>query len=199
VARKPVGGDGFSLTELAIGVALLLTLSAVAAAPVATAIDESRTWGAAHYLAARMNLARADAVKRSVFVALRIQPDGRFYRWTFYADGNGNGVRTADITANVDKPVAPADGLHLKFSGVTFGIVDGVKSIDPGPDLVAGSDPVRFGKSDLVSFSPDGSATAGTIYIRGRGHQQAAVRVLGVTGRVRPLWFNFVTHQWEMR
>ena len=192
-------GNGFSLAELAIGIALLITLSAASVAPVASAIDASRTWAAAHYLAGRMNLARAEAVKRSVFVALRVEAEGPFYRCTFYADGNGNGVRTAEITANVDVAIGLSDRLHEKFGGVNLGIGDGVKAVDAGVDLVAGSDPVRFGQSDLASFNPNGSATAGTIYIRGRGRQQAAVRVLGVTGRVRVLWFNFVTHQWEMR
>jgi hypothetical protein len=161
-----------------------------------SSLDASRTQGAAHYLAGRLNLARMEAVKRSVYVALRIEGQPSAYTYTFYVDGNRNGVRTPDISRNIDRPIGCPERLDEKFPGVAFGIVDGVTAIDDAGTLEAGSDPVRFGRSDLLSFSPGGSATSGTFYIRGRGKQQLAVRVLGVTGRIRVLRFDFRTAKW---
>jgi hypothetical protein len=48
------------------------------------------------------------------------------------------------------------------------------------------SDPIRFGRSNMVSFSPEGTATPGTFYLAGE-YFQAAVRVNGMTSRVRVL------------
>jgi hypothetical protein len=181
--------------ELLMVVAVLVTVSAVGTPMVGTSLDASKTWGAAHYLAGRLNLARSEAVKRSVFIAVRVEPEGEQYRCTFYADGNRNGIRTRDITRLVDRPIGLPDRLHEKFGGVTFGILPGVTAIDGSEPLAAGSDPIRFGQSEFVSFNPDGSTTAGTFYIRGR-RQQVAVRLLGVTGRLRVLGFDFGRRKW---
>lgn len=187
---------GLTLLEALFVTALLVTLAGTAFPLVASQIDESRTFGAARYLAGRLNFARSEAVKRSAFVALRMEPADTGYRFTFYVDGNRNGLRSRDVTRRVDLPIGLADRLSDKFAGVTFGVVDGVVAIDSTQTMPAGSDPIRFGQTEFVSFNPDGSATAGTFYIRGRGRQQAAVRVLGITGRVRVLRFNFGTRRW---
>ena len=120
------------------------------------------------------------------------------------ADG---GTRTAAITGGFvalaravrtlrEKGELKGDPVKRQVAAVSVGILDGVTEIDGHALLAAGSDPVRFGSSDLLSFSPIGSATAGTFYIRGRRKHQMAVRVLGVTGRVRVLGFDFRTAQW---
>jgi hypothetical protein len=41
-----------------------------------------------------------------------------------------------------------------------------------------------------VSFTPDGTASSGTVYVRGRGGAQYAVRVLGATARTRVLRYD---------
>jgi type II secretory pathway pseudopilin PulG len=187
---------GYSLLEGLFVAGLLVTLGGVSVPLILSSLDASRTQGAARYLAGRLNLARMEAVKRSTYVALRIEGPQSAYRYTFYADGNRNGVRLAEIGRNVDRPIGLPERLDEKFPGVAFGILDGVGAIDESEPLGAGSDPIRFGRSDLISFSPVGSATAGTFYIRGRGKQQMAVRVLGTTGRIRVLRFDFRTREW---
>lgn len=195
--RLAGGVHGYTVLEALFVATLLVIVSAIAVPGLLTSLDASRTRGAARYLAGRLYLARIEAVKRSVYVALRIEGATAGYRCTFYADGNGDGVRTADITDNLDLPIGPPDRLDEKFRGVTFGILDGVTEIDSSTtSLTAGSDPIRFGASDLLSFSPIGSATSGTFYIRGQGKQQMAVRVLGATGRIRVLRFDFQTGKW---
>ena len=57
-------------------------------------------------------------------------------------------------------------------------------------------DPVRIGSSSLMSFTPLGTATPGTIYLRGRDGSQYAVRVLGATGRTRVLRDAPGTREW---
>jgi hypothetical protein len=70
-----------------------------------------------------------------------------------------------------------------------------------GTDAPAGlhADAVRLGASDLLSFSPFGTATSGTVYLRSRGGRQYAVRILGATGRVRVLEYSHETGKWLNR
>ena len=58
---------------------------------------------------------------------------------------------------------------------VRVGINPGVPAIPPDSGLLSG-DPIRFGRSDTLSFSPLGTATPGTFYLAGDS-AQAAVRV----------------------
>ncbi len=141
-------------------------------------------------------LARFEAVKRSAFVAVQFvqKPDGYWFRT--YVDGNGDGVLARDINRGVDPPIGTDERLDRRFSGVTFGICPGVTPVVPG-DPFDVSDPIQIGRSTIMSFNPDGSSTAGTVYIRGLLANQFAVRVLGVTARARVFHFDFSDGKWR--
>ncbi len=187
---------GFSLLEMTFVIGLIVTAVGISVPLLLSGLDAARTRGAARYLAGRLNLARMEAVKRSAYVAVRVEGADTGYRYTFYVDGNRNGVRTREISGRIDRAIKPPERLGDNFSGVVFGILEGVTAIEDSEPLAAGGDPIRFGRSDLLSFSPIGTATAGTFYLHGQGKQQMAVRVLGVTGRVRVLRFDFSTGHW---
>jgi hypothetical protein len=65
------------------------------------------------------------------------------------------------------------------------GILPGLPAPPPERGRLEGDDPIRFGRSDIVSFSPLGTATPGTFYLAGE-EIQGAVRV-SVGARVRLL------------
>lgn len=187
---------GYSLIE-ALAVVTLMAIMAATAVPLAlNSLDRSRAAGAASYVASRLMLARLDAVKRSTFVAVQFvsKPDGYWFRT--YADGNGNGVLARDITRGLDPPIGADERLDRQFPGVTFGICAGVTPVIPG-DPFDTSDPIQTGSSTVMSFNPNGSSTAGTLYIRGRRDTQFAVRVLGVTARARIFHFDFSDGKWR--
>ena len=187
--------NGFTLLEALFAIGLLITLTGIGVPLILSSLDASRTHGAARYLSGRLNLARMEAVKRSAYVAVRVEDAQSGYRCTMYADGNRNGVLARDIGLNLDRPIGLSERLDERFPGVVFGVLPGVTAID-SPEPLDSGDPIRFGQSNLVSFSPIGTATAGTFYLHGRQRQQMAVRVLGVTGRVRVLQFDFNSHKW---
>jgi hypothetical protein len=127
-------------------------------------------------------------VRTGVYTAIRFErlDDGRVF-YSVYSDGNGNGVRSSDITAGLDRRVAGPYPLSGGAPGVRVGINPGVPNLPPESGLLEG-DPVRFGSSDILSFSPIGTATPGTFYLAGDS-AQAAVRVSGGSARVRlMLW-----------
>jgi len=192
---RGAGDGGYTLLELFFAAALFAIVSVAAVPALLAGVDGTRARGAARYLAARLQQARFDALKRSCHVGFRFEA-GADYQYRLYADGNGDGLRSRDIASGVDRPLGAFERLDAQFAGITFGVLDGVTAVDSTELLGAGSDPVRFGSSDILSFGPMGTATAGTLYVRGRGPEQYAVRVLGVTGRIRVLRFDFTTRQW---
>jgi type II secretory pathway pseudopilin PulG len=192
-----VSSRGYSLIEV-LAVFAVITTTAAAAVPLTlNSLDRSRTAGAASYVANRLMLARLAAVRRSTFVGVQfvLKTDGYWFR--AYADGNDNGVLSRDIGRGIDVPVGIDQRLDQQFPGVTFGICAGVPPVVPG-DPFDTSDPIQIGPSTVMSFNPDGSSTAGTLYIRGVCPNQFAVRVLGVTARARIFHFD-ADGRWRTR
>lgn len=185
---------GYSLLELVFVLGLAVTVSGMAAPQLLSGLDDYRTAGAARYISARMQRARMDAVMRSSEVAIQFSQVGRGYTYAAYRDGNRNGVRTRDIQSGADPPVGSAERLTDHFAAVEFGVEAGLPAVDGGAP--PGGDPIRLGASNLASFSSNGTATAGSVYIRGR-HAQYVVRIFGTTGRVRILKFDRAANQWK--
>lgn len=187
---------GFTFTELLLALALTATLAGIAIPVMNDVADELRTASAARYLAGQIRSGRMDAVKRSASVGLRFEPAPVDYTFALYIDANRNGVRAADIARGIDRALTPRRQLSDRFAGVQFRLGAGL----PDADGVAGgaTDGVRIGPARILTTSPDGTATSGTLYVRGR-RAQYAVRVLGATGRTRVLKYDTGSRSWSGR
>lgn len=187
---------GYSLVELVFAVALVATMSAVTVPGALSAIDDLRTVGAARYVSARLQRARMEAVSRSASVALRFVQTPNGYAYGTYADGNGNGVRTTDIQRGIDREVLPLERLPDLFSGVDFGVLPGLPAVDSGSSP-PGTDPIRLGTSNILTFSAVGTSSSGSLYIRGPKGAQYVLRVFGETGRTHILKFDPGARRWN--
>ena len=195
MARRLRGSDpGFTVLELLFVMAIAGTLAAIAVSHGLRALDEFHTRNAARHLAQRIASARIDAVRRSTAHGLRFTASAADYTMTAVIDGNGNGVRTSELASGVDRVVGDPERIDSHFPGVSFGFHEGVPDADGNPP--GSLDGVRIGASRLLVVQIDGTATSGTLYLRGRGRTQYAVRILGVTGRVRVLRFDLVRQRW---
>jgi hypothetical protein len=183
VARGPLG---FGVIDLVFASAALCVLCAIAIPQALATIERSRGLAAARYLAGRMALARAQAVSRSTTIALRFVEGSQGISISVIQDGNGNGVRARDIDLQIDRPLDAAIVLSDLFPGVEIGLI---------PQTPATA-PVQLGGSSLLSFTAHGTATSGSIYVRGRDGTQWAVRVLGATARSRVLRLVPATKEW---
>jgi Tfp pilus assembly protein FimT len=172
--------------ELVAAASVVTILGGVAAAYVLSSVDHSRGYAAARYLAGRLGLARTQAVARGAAVGLRFTQDARGFTFAAFQDGNGNGIRTADIQAGIDRQSEPSTSLFEQFPGVDIGL---------SPNSPA-STAVQVGQTSLLTFTPLGTATSGTIYVRDQRGSQWAVRVLGATGRTRVLRYDPRTGDW---
>lgn len=176
--------------------ALAAVIAGISVAMAAAAADELRTAAAARYVAGLVLGNRMDSLKRARSVALRFEPDAADYVFQAYLDTNGNGVRTTEIRSGVDEALGSVRRLSDTFRDVHFGL----RAEVPDADDVrgGGTDGVRIGAARLLVTSPDGTATSGTLYVRGR-HAQYAVRILGATGRTRVLKFQPGAGTWTSR
>jgi hypothetical protein len=187
---------GATVIEILFALALAATMAGLAIPIVDGAIDEVRTSTAARYVAGRIGATRLDAVRRSRAVALRFEPSGEDYMFAPYGDGNGNGIRSTEIQQGVDQALGPFERLRDKFPGIRFELGEGLPDADGR--MGTGEDGVRIGTAQILTMSSDGTATSGTLYIRGRS-KQYAVRILGVTGRTRMLQYQPGNRSWINR
>jgi hypothetical protein len=144
--------------------ALVAVVTAVAVPVSLAGVNRARGWAGARYVAARLVRARAQAVGRGAAVALRFNGNAEGTTLTSFADGNRNGVLTREIDAGLDPALDDPVPLASLFPGVA--VLD-----EGGPRL--------------FSFSPDGTATTGSVLLQSRDGSRFAVRVLGATARVR--------------
>jgi hypothetical protein len=185
---------GFTLLEVIFVAALAATTAAWAIPQTRSVLDDVRTGGAVRYLVARLHHARMEAIGRSRDAAVRFVPAGASYRYAAYVDGNHNGVRRADIQDGVDRAVQAPERLPDQFPGVDFGALPGLPPVEGS--VPPGSDPVRCGSGGMITFTPLGTATSASLYIRGR-RAQYVIRVFGQTGRIRILKFDSISRRWR--
>lgn len=193
----PTRERGLAIVDLVCATGVMAIVGAIAVPSIGAWLDRDRARLSARYLAGKLHQARMEAVTRNAEVAVRFGDAADGYPFQFFVDGNGNGVLERDIADGVDTPVLGADRLEDHFRSVTLRVVESVPGVDASEVVDAGSDPLRIGRSRLVSFSPLGTCTSGSIFVAGRTSPQAAVRMLGVTGRLRVLWFDRASRSWR--
>jgi hypothetical protein len=185
---------GVSVVETLAAAAVAVVLAAVSVPAIGSQRGALQAAAAARHVSGLVHSARAEAIARGVHVALVFQPTAHDYRFALFADGNYNGVRSADITDGLDRQVSPWVRLGDQFSGARFGIVTG--ATDPDSGMVLTGNPLRIGGSGVLSFGPGGGTTSGTLYVRGPADQQYAIRLLGSTGRSRVLRYHVAERRW---
>jgi hypothetical protein len=187
---------GAALIDVIAACAVMAIVAAMAIPAVHATRERGEARMAARYLAQRMQMLRVQAVRRNRMVALRFDSVdvGRFQA---YVDGDGDGVLQRDIDQGVDTSIETSARLTDYFANVTLRVAAAVPAPDGAGWIPAGTDPVRIGGTSLLSFSPLGTATSGSIYLASNGGLQFCVRVLGSTGRVRVMWFDVASGSWR--
>jgi hypothetical protein len=176
---------GVTYPEMLVVVTLILFGIGVAAPAIRAYSAEAHLVGAGRQFKVQFLKARSMAARSGAYTAIRFERDGERATYSIYSDGNWNGVRTADIRSGVDRLVEGPFPLTGGATDVRVGFNPGVPAVPPDSGSLYG-DPIRFGATDLLSFSPLGTATPGTFYLAGDG-AQAAVRVTPGSARVRLL------------
>lgn len=185
--------------DVVVSLALLMIATGAAVPMISSGLENQQARQAARYMAGRLHYARFEALRVNAHVAAVFTADAAGWPFVIARDGNGNGIRRREVEEGTDPVIASPDRVGTHWRGVSFAVIRSVPGIDGTASLDAGDDPLRIGSSDLVSFSPLGTATSGTLYLAAAGGAQFAVRVMGVTGRVRVLRFDQASGQWVLQ
>jgi Tfp pilus assembly protein FimT len=188
---------GAALIDLIVAVALVTVMAGIAVPVIGGTLDRERTVVGAQYLAGQLQRARLDSLKRARSVAVRFELIGARTRLQLFADGNGNGVLQKDIDRGNDPALTPPAWLDDQARDMSVRINQPIVDVAGSTTLAPGDDPLRIGNTALVTFSPLGSATSGTLYVAAQRGPQMAIRIFGGTGRVRVLMFDTQTRQWH--
>jgi len=188
---------GAALIDVVVAVSICLLMTAMAVPVVGGTLDRERTIIGARHLSGQLQRARLESLKRGTAVALRLAIVGGRTQYRLFADANGNGVLQRDIDRGIDVPLAPLEWLDDQARGVELRVNQPIVAASGSGALAPGDDPLRIGGTALVSFTPVGTATSGTLYISAQRGPQVAIRVFGATGRVRTLMFDAQARQWR--
>lgn len=189
---RRLSAAGLSLIEVLLALSLMLA-AAGAAVPAALEVNRAMKLRAAGaFITGYLQQARLQAVTRSRPVGVRFRDDGDDWRVGMYVDGNGTGIRSADITAGIDGVMDAETAFAARCPSVRIARLPGVPDVNGSLD----DDAVRFGASDIATFDADGSASSGSLYLTD-GRTQLAVTVTPATGRVRLRRWDRHRQVWE--
>ena len=188
---------GYTLIETVVTASLCTVLGAMALPMIGRTLDRERTIIGAQFLAGQLQRARLESLRRARAVAVRLELVGGRASVQLFADGDGDGVLQRDVDLGVDPSLTPLEFLDDRSRDVSLRINQPVTDAGGSGELSPGDDPLRIGATALLSFSPLGGATAGTLYVAARRGPQMAIRVFGGTGRVRILTFDAQARQWR--
>jgi type II secretory pathway pseudopilin PulG len=188
---------GYTLIETVVTASLCTVMGAMALPMIGRTLDRERTIIGAQFLAGQLQRARLESLRRARAVAVRLELVGGRAGVQLFVDGDGDGVLQRDVDLGVDPPLTPLEFLDDRSRDVSLRINQPVTDAGGSGELSPGDDPLRIGATALLSFSPLGGATAGTLYVAARRGPQMAIRVFGGTGRVRILTFDVQARQWR--
>ena len=191
---------GASVPELVVVLAILGMVFILGLPPLTDVLAEEGLATAAREVSTILIGARDRAVFQGADVGVKCVSSGGDLVLSVYQDGNGNGVTTADIKKGVDRLVAGPFGLRDKNPGITFSFVPGFNGMDPGGAAIGNlADPIRFGASNICSFSPVGESSPGSVYLSNRRSRQAAVRVTPANAKIQVFTWHGKTLKWIKR
>ena len=192
--------QGFTVLEMIAVLAVIALVASLGVPPVLDFGGDVRLRLAAQEVAGTLRLARSEAIRRGVHVAVKFQPapDGRT-TYRLYRDGDGDGVQNRDIDRGLDRAVTLPRPFEVLGGRMRFGFPAGRKVRDPGAPRawLPLNDPIRFNQSDLASYGPLGTSTPGSLYVTDGSSRLMAVRVYGRTGKVKIISYDFDDEVWR--
>lgn len=193
---------GFTMVDLLVAIALLGLLVGIAWPRINIWFGAVRTRMAAGEVAGALAQARLDAIRHQAKVAVRFETleDGTVVM-TEYKDGDRDGVLSRDIRGGVDTQEKASRRLSALDGKIHFGFLYGEAPTeigDPSRRIQRLMDPIRFNRSDMASFNPNGTATPGTVYLTDGHTSLVAVRVSSMSGLISIWTYDRKTELWRV-
>lgn len=194
--RKRGTDSGMTLVEALAALAITGMLAVVGLGVTGRVVERASADSLCRSFKGLLAQATTRAVVERRYVGVLFKEDERGVYGTLYGDGDGDGIAREDIRTGVDRALtSPA---FLREGQAFAGLPEGVLT-DPMGQAIGLRDPVRFGRSAILSFGPLATATPGSLYLRDRtGREAWAFRVAGLGGRVRVFrWWKGNWSEWK--
>ena len=192
--------SGYSLLELLAVLAILGLVLALALPALPGLVNRTSLEAATDDVLLVFTQARDRAIHHRVDVGVKWVSGNGDIVLTMFEDGNGNGVLSADILEGKDRLVAGPHWMRGKYPHVTFSFLPGFAAPDPsGAPIGNPDDPIRFGRSDISTFTPAGHASPGSVYLSDSVGRQSVVRVTPANGRIQVLDWHPGQRKWIRR
>jgi len=174
---------GFSLLETLVVSALMGLMALVVMGSTERLMEQSSTRALNQVVKGLVGQAACRAAMERIYIAVAFEEGEAGANARLYADGDGDGITREDIGRGMDRPLGAPVFLHE--GRAYLGLPSAVKT-DPAGNPLNGQDPIRFGRGSILSFSPVGTSTPGSLYLRAVSGKEAwAFRVAGIDGRIR--------------
>jgi type II secretory pathway pseudopilin PulG len=174
---------GYSLLEVVAVLLLLGLLSLVGIGSYSRLAAQSSTRALSQVVRCLMTESATRAVSGRTYVGIVFEKGERGAVAQLVEDGDWDGVTHEDLLRGEDR--ALGSRVYLSEGQAYLGLPGAVRT-DPAGSRIPDDDPVRFGRGDILSFSPTGTSTPGSLYLRDVAGKEAwAFRVAGLDGRVR--------------
>ena len=188
---RPAAGSSLPEVVILLGVMAVL-LHAVAPEWVRWR-QRQRVEGAADELALLVSVLRVRSASTGRAFGVRFRADPPNLEWDIVMDGDGDGIRSEDVSRGIDVLVAGPHLLSVRYPGVHVGLPAGVQ---PPTGGTLPADGVAFGQADLLAVHPGGTTSSGSVYLCNLWERCAGVRLHGASGRIavwarapgRPTW-----------
>lgn len=198
---EPEQRRGMTLIELAAVLALVTIASLLFVPSAMNMIAGAKAAAGAREMAMTLHALRWKSVAANRSHGLYFVRDERGWHWFVVHDGNGNGLRTAEVRGGIDPTLSGPHRLEESVDGIHLGFppAQPLPRIPPRSGSIADpTDPVKFGRSNLVSFSPLGTASSGTLYLTDGRYGLRGVVLFGPTARVRVWRFDTREGLWKL-
>ena len=176
---------GITLPEVLTTLAILSVAAGLTASAAHELSGMTSLRAAAREVATVFGHARSRAIHRGIQCGVKwVGRDGDL-TLAVHDDGDGDGVTTADIASGTDPLVYGPVSVKKRWPKVTVGFIPGFGARDPKGNPVGDlSDPVRFGRSDIASFSPLGDCSPGSVWLGDTRSRQSLVRLSPATATI---------------
>jgi Tfp pilus assembly protein FimT len=193
--------QGLTLPELLVATTVAMLVATALLPSLEQFRGAVRTAAAARLLVVRLQGLRAKSVSRACAFGLLFQRDEHGWLWFEVRDGNGNGLRTADLSKGRDMVLSGPHRFADLLPNVDFGFPERklIPRIPPRAGWVHDLErPVRIGNTALLSFSPLGTSSSGTLFVSDGQKHLMAIVLYGRTGRIRVWRHDFENSRWTL-
>jgi prepilin-type N-terminal cleavage/methylation domain-containing protein len=179
---------GYSYLEMIVVLVVLGVLATMGIRAFDRMIEEASASSLITTVIAVGTQARNLAIMRNTYTGVSFQETTEGVTARIYRDGDQDGLSNQDIQRGVDQPEGAS--VALKIERARVGLPEAVRT-DPEGGPLTDRDGVHFGRSNLLSFGPTGTATPGTLYLAAGEHEAWAFRVSPLSGRIRVYRWRF--------